>query len=89
TIAVSEGYGIDTLTFTQMRKALEQDPSIQSVYSVGGGNSAILRAFAAMQREIKVFIGHDLDEENRSLLAAEKMDAVIDHDLCEDARSAF
>ena len=42
-----------------------------------------------MQREIKVFIGHDLDEENRSLLAAEKMDAVIDHDLCEDARSAF
>ena len=89
TIAVSEGYGIDTLTFTQMRKALEQDPSIQSVYSVGGGNSDILRAFAAMQREIKVFIGHDLDEENRSLLAAEKMDAVIDHDLCEDARSAF
>lgn len=89
TLAVSEGYGIDSLTFTQMRNALEKDHSIQSVYSVGGGNSAILQAFSAMQRDIKVFIGHDLDEENRRLLAAEKMDAVIDHDLNEDARSAF
>lgn len=88
-IAVSDGYGMDRLTFTQMCKALEQDRSIQSVYSVGGGNSAILQAFSAMQREIKVFIGHDLDDENRRLLAAEKMDAVIDHDLNEDARSAF
>lgn len=89
TLAVSEGYGIDSLTFTQMRNALEKDHSIHSVYSVGGGNSAILQAFSAMQRDIKVFIGHDLDEENRRLLAAEKMDAVIDHDLNEDARSAF
>ncbi|ORM72462.1 LacI family transcriptional regulator [Pantoea wallisii] len=88
-LAVSEGYGIDSLTFTQMRNALEKDHSIQSVYSVGGGNSAILQAFSVMQRDIKVFIGHDLDEENRRLLAAEKMDAVIDHDLNEDARSAF
>lgn len=89
TLAVSEGYGMDTPTFTQMCKALEQDPSIQSVYSVGGGNSAILQAFAAMQRELTVFIGHDLDEENRRLLAAEQLDAVIDHDLQEDARTAF
>ncbi len=88
-LAVSEGYGIDTLTFTQMCRALEQDQSIQSVYSVGGGNSAILEAFTTMQRELKVFIGHDLDEENRRLLAAGHMDAVIDHDLNEDARSAF
>jgi LacI family transcriptional regulator len=89
TITVSEGYGIDSLTFTQMCKALEQDSSIKSVYSVGGGNSAILRAFIAMQRQIEAFIGHDLDEENRALLTAEKIDAVIDHDLKEDARSAF
>jgi LacI family transcriptional regulator len=89
TVAVSEGYGIDQLTFTQMCAALEQDSTIQSVYSVGGGNSAILRAFAAMDREVKVFIGHDLDEENRQLLTAEKLDAVIDHDLREDARTAF
>ncbi|PLM80101.1 LacI family transcriptional regulator, partial [Klebsiella pneumoniae] len=89
TITVSEGYGIDSLTFTQMCKALEQDSSIRSVYSVGGGNSAILRAFTVMQRDIEAFIGHDLDEENRALLATEKMDAVIDHDLNEDARSAF
>ncbi|NWA61806.1 LacI family DNA-binding transcriptional regulator [Pantoea sp. B9002] len=87
--AVSEGYGIDTLTFKQMCTALEQDHSIHSVYSVGGGNSAVLQAFTAMQRNIKVFIGHDLDEENRKLLTAEEMDAVIDHDLHEDARSAF
>ena len=87
--AVSEGYGIDTLTFKQMCTALEQDHSIHSVYRVGGGNSAVLQAFSAMQRDIKVFIGHDLDEENRRLLAAEEMDAVIDHDLQEDARAAF
>lgn len=88
-LAVSEGYGIDRLTFERMCLALERDPGIQSVYSVGGGNSAILQAFAAMNREVKVFIGHDLDEENRRLLAAEALDAVIDHDLREDARCAF
>lgn len=87
--AVSEGYGIDTLTFKQMCTALEQDHSIHSVYSVGGGNGAVLQAFTAMQRDIKAFIGHDLDAENRKLLTAEEMDAVIDHDLNEDARSAF
>lgn len=87
--AVSEGYGVDRLTYERMCQALEREPGIESVYSVGGGNSAILQAFSAMNREVKVFIGHDLDEENRRLLAMEAIDAVIDHDLQADARNAF
>jgi len=44
-----------------------------------------MKAFTAMQREVKVFIGHDLYKENRRLLTAGHLDAVIDHDLNEDA----
>ena len=36
-----------------------------------------------------MFIGHDLDEENRQLLVEEKMAAIIDHNLQVDARQVF
>lgn len=56
---------------------------------MGGGNQAILDAFGALSRPIDVFIGHDLDQENRALLMSHKLDLIIDHDLEEDVRRAF
>jgi len=88
-VRISEGYGVDSLTYARMSEALAQDPAIGAVYSVGGGNRAIARAFADGERHLTAFIAHDLDEENRQLLAARQLDAVIDHDLRADARTAM
>ncbi len=62
-----------------------RDPA---VYSIGGGNRAILRAFAEERRRIDVFAAHDLDADNRALLAEGRLTFVIHHDLRQDARSA-
>ena len=86
---ISEGLGVYGPTFARVTQALEQHPGVKAVYSVGGGNRAIVDAFAALGRPLEVFIGHDLDEENRQLLVEEKMAAIIDHNLQVDARQVF
>ena len=88
-VAISGGYGVYDSTRALVRETLSQHPSITAVYSVGGGNRGIVDAFADLQRPLDVFIGHDLDEENRQLLAEEKIGAIIDHNLMVDARHAF
>jgi len=83
---ISGGGGVYEPTFERVSQELAAHPSLKAVYSVGGGNRAIVDAFAAKGRPLAVFIGHDLDEENRSLLAEEKIAAIIDHALDIDAR---
>ncbi len=86
---ISGGYGVYDRTFERVTQALKQHPELKAVYSVGGGNRAIVDAFTALERPLEVFIGHDLDEENRQLLLEEKVAAIIDHNLQIDARSVF
>jgi LacI family transcriptional regulator len=83
---VSEGHGVDRTTEALIRQALEAHPDIACVYSIGGGNEAILSAFAAAGRRIAVFAAHDLDRTNRALLQACKVSFVIHHDFRQDAR---
>ncbi len=83
---ISGGSGVYEPTFQRVSQQLKDSPSLKAVYSVGGGNRAIVDAFAAQDRPLSVFIGHDLDEENRQLLIEEKIAAVIDHQLDIDAR---
>ena len=59
-----------------------------SVYSIGGGNVATIRAFERRGHPYRVFIAHDLDEDNRTLLRAHKISAVLHHDLRADANLA-
>lgn len=87
-IEVSGGYGVYRSTHDRMIDTLRQHPDLTGVYSVGGGNSAILDAFDTLQRPLELFIGHDLDLENRQLLLEEKIHAVIEHDLRADMRHA-
>jgi LacI family transcriptional regulator len=58
------------------------------VYSIGGGNLAIVEAFAARQRTYSVFIAHDLDHDNTRLLHDGRISAVLHHDLRQDMRQA-
>ena len=87
-VTVSEGFGVDRTTEQQVKAALAAEPEIRAVYSIGGGNRAILKAFAEEKRRIDVFAAHDLDADNRTLLAGGQLTFVIHHDLRQDARSA-
>ncbi|ACI56750.1 LacI family transcriptional regulator [Rhizobium leguminosarum] len=86
---ISEGHGTDTATGTLAAAALAADPTINAVYSIGGGNRAVLAAFDAARRPVHAFVAHDLDVDNRALLAARRIGFVLHHDLRTDARSAF
>jgi LacI family transcriptional regulator len=88
-VDICGGFGVYQPTLERVSQALQAHPTIKAVYSVGGGNRAIVDAFAAQGRPLAVFIGHDLDQENRQLLAEEKIAAIIDHNLQIDARHAF
>ncbi len=87
-VEVSEGHGIDGATGPQVAQALLEHPGIAGVYSIGGGNAAIVEAFAQAGRRCKVFIGHDLDADNLALLRAGTIQAVLHHDLGQDMRRA-
>jgi LacI family transcriptional regulator len=87
-VEVSEGNGIDGATEALVRQALSDHPDITAVYSIGGGNAAIVKAFLHAGRRCNVFIGHDLDADNLALLKSGAINAVLYHDLRQDMRRA-
>ncbi|MFD3581463.1 LacI family DNA-binding transcriptional regulator [Streptomyces sp. NPDC058683] len=87
-VEIAEGQGLDATQYDLVRAALERDPEIRAVYSIGGGNNATLRAFAELGRECDVFIAHDLDHDNTRLLREHRLSAVLHHDLRQDMREA-
>ena len=87
-IEISEGFGRDRTTGLQVRDVLEKHQRICAVYSIGGGNGAIISAFRAAKRECLAFVGHDLDADNRKLLRNGVLNAVLHHDLRQDMRIA-
>jgi len=88
-VELTEGYGLDRNTRRMTREILACTPDPIAVYSMGGGNRGILQAFDEVHRRPVAFVGHDLDEENRALVEEGRIDAVVDHDLAADARTAL
>jgi len=82
------GAGSDRMTGALVRKALEDNQSINAVYSAGGGNRAIHSAFQQAGRPFAAYVAHDLDADNRALLQDGHIDVVIHHDLRHDVRTA-
>ena len=87
--SVSEGFGRDGATGELARHALAEHPDLSAVYSIGGGNRAILKAFRDAARNIDIFIAHDLDAENLDLLTNGEVTFVLHHDLRTDVREVF
>ncbi|WP_244193229.1 substrate-binding domain-containing protein [Paraburkholderia eburnea] len=87
-IDASGGHGLDTPTEKLVKKALAAYVDILAVYSMGGGNRAILRALDARGKPPKCYIGHDLDRDNFELLREGKIHAILYHDLRQDMRAA-
>ena len=87
-VEISEGHGMDRETVALARQALMEDRMIVGAYSIGGGNTAVLAAFAEAGRVCMVFIAHDLDADNALLLKEGRIRAVLHHDLRQDMRIA-
>ena len=80
--------GLDEAILAAVRGVLASHPSINAVYSAGGGNVATLRAFDEAGIVPKVYVAHDLDDDNRALLRTRRISAVLHHDLGADMRRA-
>ena len=85
---ITDSDGLDTSVYRLALDALDQHDDIEAVYSIGGGNRAILDAFDARRRPCRAFIAHDLDRDNRELLEAGRLSAVLYHDLRRDMHRA-
>ena len=83
-VEVGDTGGLDDSMLSAVHAALTAEPSVTAVYSVGGGNTATLAAFDALGRSPSVFVAHDLDADNRALLRARRVSAVLHHDLRAD-----
>ncbi|KWX66206.1 LacI family DNA-binding transcriptional regulator [Mycobacterium sp. NAZ190054] len=88
-VEVSDSDGIDATNEALVLEALEANPGVHAVYSVGGGNVATVSAFERLGRACRVFIAHDLDADNRRLLRDGRISAVLHNDLRADARLAL
>ena len=84
---VSGGQGLNADTARMFEQMI--GPDVVGIYSMGGGNRAILQVLQGAGLRPEVFIAHDLDEDNRALLEAGKLTLVLEHDLTEDMRRAF
>ena len=85
---ITDSDGLDTSVYRLALDALDRHADIEAAYSIGGGNRAILDAFDARHRPCRAFIAHDLDRDNRELLAAGRLSAVLYHDLRRDMHRA-
>jgi LacI family transcriptional regulator len=87
-VDVTETDGLDATIRCLVVKALTAEGAVPAAYSIGGGNTAILDAFAESGRPAPLLIAHDLDEDNIRLLRAGRVAAVLHHDLRADMRRA-
>jgi LacI family transcriptional regulator len=87
-VELSETDGIDDRMRELVADVLSRRNDIKAVYSIGGGNTAIVEAFADSGRELEVFVAHDLDDDNSELIRRGSLSAVLHHDLHQDMRRA-
>jgi LacI family transcriptional regulator len=87
-IEIDNSDGLDETMRGLVLAVLDTNPNVGAVYSIGGGNRAIVEAFASRQRTYSVFIAHDLDQDNTRLLRDGRISAVLHHDLRQDMRQA-
>jgi LacI family transcriptional regulator len=88
-VGITESEGLDETLKALVEKELRAHRSLVGAYSIGGGNRAIIGAFATVGRDRLVHVAHDLDRDNLELLHTHTLTAVLHHDLHADARNAI
>ena len=89
-IDISGGAGMGGATAARLGSALDRvSGGPVAVYSMGGGNAAILRVLQDRKIDLCAYVAHDLDRENLSLLRDGRVDFVLYHDLQNDMRNVM
>ncbi|MCF2872327.1 LacI family DNA-binding transcriptional regulator [Octadecabacter sp. G9-8] len=88
-IDASGGSGVHFETSRIMQSVLAGLDQIRAVYSMGGGNMAILNALEHNGSLPDVYVAHDLDNENRQLIEDGRLSFVLHHDLRVDLQNVF
>ena len=85
----SGGVGLELATAAKITAEVQGLDQLLEVYSMGGGNTAILAALSAPNLQPGLFVAHDFDCENRKLLRQGKLGLVLHHDLGADITRSF
>lgn len=88
-IDASGGSGVHFETSRIIESAVAGLDQIRGVYSMGGGNRAILNALEQNGLLPDVFVAHDLDDDNRQLIESRRLSFVLHHDLRVDLENVF
>ena len=88
-IDASGGSGMHFETSRIIKSTVAGLEQIRGVYSMGGGNMAILNALEQNGSLPDVFVAHDLDGDNRQLLEDGRLTYVLHHDLGVDLQNVF
>ena len=88
-VDVSGRSGFLTETSRSLQRALENLDHLCAVYSMGGGNHSILKTLEQNGLLPDIYLAHDLDKDNRTLIAAGQISFVLHHDLRVDLRNVF
>lgn len=84
---LAETEGLDGTIAAQL-DGIARREQVDAVYSIGGGNRAVLRTLERHGRRPRAYVAHDLDSDNLDLLARGAVSFVLHHDLRTDARRA-
>ncbi len=88
-IDASGGSGVHLETSRIMQSINAGLDQIRAVYSMGGGNTAILNALEQNGSMPDVYVAHDLDTDNRRLIEDKRLSFVLHHDLRMDLQNVF
>jgi LacI family transcriptional regulator len=88
-ISVSGGGGIHYETSRLLSGAVNDFKDLKAVYSMGGGNRTILEILDDHNLHPDVYIAHDLDVDNRELIAGGHVNFILHHDLKADILNVF
>ena len=86
---LSGAAGLAHPTSRQIEATIPRMRDLHGVYSMGGGNAAILRDLSRNGFQGLPYVAHDLDHDNRHLLREGKLSFVLHHDLEQDMSNAL
>lgn len=88
-VDLSGAGGLSVPLHRQIEAVLPKLRNVRGVYSIGGGNAAILSELGRNGISDLAYVAHDLDHDNRELLCEGKLSFVLHHDLKQDMVNAL